>query len=102
MERNELDIQDFDKLKVSNICKEFNCLPCISQIDTKADKIPKVLFNFNNPLKIDVNYILSKLHELISDPITNISVLRICRLLHDYLCYAGTDGYVSFNKYIFL
>ncbi|XP_076397129.1 cilia- and flagella-associated protein 69 isoform X2 [Megachile rotundata] len=93
MERNELDIQDFDKLKVSNICKEFNCLPCISEIDTKADKIPKVLFNFNNPLKIDVNYILSKLHELISDPITNISVLRICRLLHDYLCYAGTDGY---------
>lgn len=101
MDQCDANVPISDKLETTDVWKEFNCPIYIAPNCAKTDKIPKELFDFDGHPKFDVDYILQKLHELISDPVASTSVLRICRFLHDYLCYIGTSGYVSFDKYIF-
>jgi len=50
--------------------------------------------------QIDADYIVQKLRQLVSDPVTNDHVTRISRLLSNYLREIGDDGYVSFNLHI--
>jgi len=50
--------------------------------------------------RIDADYTVEKLRQLVSDPVTNDHVTRISRLLSNYLCEIGDDGYVSFNPHI--
>jgi hypothetical protein len=47
--------------------------------------------------RINADYTIEKLRELVSDPVTNDHVTRISRLLSDYLLEIGDDGYVSFD-----
>lgn len=47
--------------------------------------------------RINADYTIKKLRELVSDPVTNDHVTRISRLLSDYLLEIGDDGYVSFD-----
>lgn len=57
----------------------------------------KYLNNEENCRRIDADYIVEKLRELVSDPVTSDHVARISRLLSDYLREIGDDGYVSFD-----
>lgn len=50
--------------------------------------------------RIDVDYTVEKLRQLVSDSVTNDHVERISRLLYDYLREIGNDGYVSFNLHV--
>lgn len=47
--------------------------------------------------RINVDHTIEKLRKLVSDPVTSDHVARISRLLSDYLCEIGDDGYVSFD-----
>lgn len=47
--------------------------------------------------EIDVDYVVHKLHELISNPVTKDDVSRISRLLYDYQEQLYDRAYVSFN-----
>ncbi|XP_014603733.1 PREDICTED: uncharacterized protein LOC106786638 isoform X2 [Polistes canadensis] len=44
--------------------------------------------------EIDVDYVVNKLHELISDPVTQNDVSRISRLLYDYQEYLSDRAYM--------
>lgn len=46
--------------------------------------------------EINVDYTIEKLRQLVSDPVTDVQVSRISRLLDDYLREIGEKGYVSF------
>lgn len=46
--------------------------------------------------EINVDYTIEKLRQLVSDPVTDVQVSRISRLLDDYLHEIGEEGYVSF------
>lgn len=46
--------------------------------------------------EINVDYTIEKLRQLVSDPVTDVQVSRISRLLDDYLREIGEEGYVSF------
>lgn len=50
--------------------------------------------------RIDADYIIEKLRELVSDPITSDHVARISQLLTDYLREIGDKGYVSFDLHV--
>ncbi|XP_076240800.1 cilia- and flagella-associated protein 69 [Calliopsis andreniformis] len=81
------------QLNPSDVWKDFNCPKYITLECPKTDKLPKEIYDFNKQPKININYALQKLQELISDPVTSNSVPRICRLLHKYLHEVGNDGY---------
>jgi len=76
----------------------------------KKSIYPKYVNRNNPPLylnnaekyrrRIDVDYTVEKLRQLVSDPVTNDHVERISRLLSDYLREIGDDGYVSFNLHV--
>ncbi|XP_018355188.1 PREDICTED: cilia- and flagella-associated protein 69-like [Trachymyrmex septentrionalis] len=69
----------------------------------KKSIYPKYVNRNNPPLylnnaekyrrRIDVDYTVEKLRQLVSDPVTNDHVERISRLLSDYLREIGDDGY---------
>lgn len=50
--------------------------------------------------RIDADYTVEKLRELVSDPVTSDHVARISRLLTDYLREIGDEGYVSFDLHV--
>lgn len=101
MEQNKTEVQYLNKLKVEDVWKKFNCPKYVTHLCPRTDKLPKEIFEFDERLKLDTNCILQKLDKLISDPITSNSVIRICKLLYDYLSEVGNEGYVSFNEHNF-
>lgn len=54
----------------------------------------------NKCRRINADFTIEKLRELVSDPVTNDHVARISRLLSDYLLEIGDDGYVSFDLHV--
>lgn len=101
MEITKTELED-SKINPEDVWKEFNCPKYVTHHCFKSEKLPKEIFDFHRQLKLDTHRILQKLDELISDPVTSDSVLRICRLLFDFLNEIGNDGYVSFNEYIYI
>lgn len=102
MEITKTELQD-SKINPEDVWKEFNCPKYVTHLCFKTEKLPKEVFDFDRQLKLDTHRILQKLDELISDPVTrDTSVLRICRLLFDFLNEVGDDGYVSFNEYNYI
>lgn len=101
MEIIKTELED-SKINPEDVWKEFNCPKYVTHHCFKSEKLPKEIFDFHRQLKLDTHRILQKLDELISDPVTSDSVLRICRLLFDFLNEIGNDGYVSFNEYIYI
>lgn len=101
MEENKTTVHDLNKLEVKDVWKDFYCPKYVTHLCPKTDKLSKEILDFYEQLKLDTNHILQKLDKLISDPITSDSIVRICRLLYDYLDKVGDDGYVSFNKHNF-
>ncbi|XP_060829520.1 cilia- and flagella-associated protein 69-like [Bombus pascuorum] len=93
MEENKTAVHDLNKLEVNDVWKEFNCPKYVTHLCPKTDKLSKEILDFYEQLKLDTNCILQKLDKLISDPITSDSIVRICRLLYDYLDKVGDDGY---------
>ncbi|KAG6796258.1 cilia- and flagella-associated protein 69 [Apis mellifera caucasica] len=92
MEITKPELQNF-KINPEDVWKEFNCPKYVTHLCFKTTKLPKEIFDFDRKLKLDTHRILQKLDELISDPVTSDSVLRICRLLFDFLNEVGDDGY---------
>ncbi|XP_043786646.1 cilia- and flagella-associated protein 69-like [Apis laboriosa] len=93
MEITKTELQD-SKINPEDVWKEFNCPKYVTHLCFKTEKLPKEVFDFDRQLKLDTHRILQKLDELISDPVTrDTSVLRICRLLFDFLNEVGDDGY---------
>ncbi|XP_076619072.1 uncharacterized protein LOC143340711 [Colletes latitarsis] len=88
--KNESKHHLFDKLDANDVWKDFNCPKYIPRACYRTDKLTK---DFNNQFDTNINYILRKLDELISDPVTSNSTPRICRLLYEYLHEVGDNGY---------
>ncbi|XP_018396892.1 PREDICTED: cilia- and flagella-associated protein 69-like, partial [Cyphomyrmex costatus] len=59
----------------------------------KCDCPLSYLNNAEKCRRIDVDYTVEKLRQLVSDPVTNDHVERISRFLSDYLREIGDDGY---------
>ncbi|XP_050588356.1 uncharacterized protein LOC126921135 isoform X2 [Bombus affinis] len=93
MEENKTTVHDLNKLEVKDVWKDFYCPKYVTYLCPKTDKLSKEILDFYEQLKLDTNHILQKLDKLISDPITSDSIVRICRLLYDYLDKVGDDGY---------
>lgn len=51
--------------------------------------------------RVNADYTVEKLRQLVSDPVTSDHVARISRLLCDYLREIGDEGYVSFHIFLF-
>lgn len=60
----------------------------------------RTIFGKEKCREIDVDYVVRKLDELISDPITKDDVSRISRLLYDYQEQLSDRAYVSFQPEI--
>ncbi|CAL7952404.1 unnamed protein product [Xylocopa violacea] len=90
MEQNKSRMQSSNKSGVTDVWKEFHCPIYVNHHCPKTDKLSKV---FNKEIKLDTNQILQKLDTLMSDPIASDSVIRICKLLYDYLDKVGDNGY---------
>ncbi|XP_076642623.1 cilia- and flagella-associated protein 69-like [Halictus rubicundus] len=100
LKRSDMDIEEkksesgvHDKFDVRDVWKEFNCPKYVMLECPETDKIPANLFDFMKQSEVDPNYTLTKLDELISDPVTKDSAPRICRLLHKYLHGIKNHGY---------
>ncbi|XP_076278659.1 cilia- and flagella-associated protein 69 [Lasioglossum baleicum] len=93
IEEKESEKEARDKFDVTEVWKEFNCPKYVICDYPGTDKIPANHFDFMKQLEVDPNYTLTKLDELISDPVTKDSAPRICRLLHEYLHGIKDHGY---------
>lgn len=102
MEPNVGETESFNKLGAGDVWEDFQCPKYIFCTCPQTDKLPIEIFKFYEDFKSTANSNLENLCNLISDPVTRTSVIRISRLLYDYLHEVGDNGYVSFNEYTFV